>query len=211
MVKLDDSCKDKLNILEVMWIKYFNSTDLNIGYNLASGGLSFTHSDVSKEKMRQKALGKVVSDETKKKLSIVKKGFKHSEETKKVIQWHSINVSDATRKKSSDSRKKNAQRDSESRRKINGGSWFSPEGLLKMKSFNKVNKIKVCMFDKNMNYIKTYDSYVDAAIDINVHQSCISNCCNKKSKSTKGFIFMKESEYKNNLNNNNNDITFNIS
>lgn len=80
-----------------------------------------------------------------------------------------------------------------------------------MKSFKKVGEIKVLQFDKNMNYIATHKSYIKAAKSIGVNPSCISNCCNKKSKSSNGFIFVKESEYNNTSKNNKYDITINIS
>lgn len=57
---------------EKFWIKKFNSTDRNIGYNLTEGGdgtFGRMHSEETKEKIRQKALGRKISEETKKKMS----------------------------------------------------------------------------------------------------------------------------------------------
>lgn len=41
------------------------------------------HSEVSKEKMRQKAKGRVISEEQREKLRVIRLGRKHSEETKR--------------------------------------------------------------------------------------------------------------------------------
>ena len=63
---------EELKEKEKFWIKKFNSTDRNIGYNLTEGGdgtFGRTHSEETKEKIRQKALGRKISEETKKKMS----------------------------------------------------------------------------------------------------------------------------------------------
>lgn len=63
---------EELKEKEKFWIKEFNSTDRNIGYNLTEGGdgtFGRTHSEETKEKIRQKALGRKISEETKKKMS----------------------------------------------------------------------------------------------------------------------------------------------
>lgn len=68
---------DELKEKEKYWIKQYNSTDRNIGYNLTEGGdgtFGRTHSKETKEKIRQKALGRKFSEETKKKMSEARKG-----------------------------------------------------------------------------------------------------------------------------------------
>ena len=84
---------------EKFWIKKFNSTDRNIGYNLTEGGdgtFGRTHSEETKEKIRQKALGRKISEETKKKMSearIGKCSDKQREHLKKIsIQAKAIPV-----------------------------------------------------------------------------------------------------------------------
>ena len=68
---------DELKEKEKYWIKQYNSTDRNIGYNLTEGGdgtFGRTHSEETKEKIRQKALGRKISEETRKKMSEARKG-----------------------------------------------------------------------------------------------------------------------------------------
>lgn len=67
---------DELKEKEKFYIKKFNSTDRSIGYNLTEGGdgtFGRLHSEETKEKIRQKALGRKASDETKKKMSAIRK------------------------------------------------------------------------------------------------------------------------------------------
>ena len=68
---------EELKEKEKFWIKELNSMDRKIGYNLTEGGdgtFGKTHSEETKEKIRQKAIGRKVSDETKKKMSEARKG-----------------------------------------------------------------------------------------------------------------------------------------
>lgn len=68
---------DELKEKEKYWIKRYNSTDRSIGYNLTEGGdgtFGRMHSEETKEKIRQKALGRKVSEDTKKKMSESRKG-----------------------------------------------------------------------------------------------------------------------------------------
>lgn len=83
---------DELNEKEIYYIKYFNSTNKAIGYNIEAGGKSCVMQDSTKEKLRVAHLGKKASKETKLKLSYSHSGSKnsfygkhHSEETKKKI------------------------------------------------------------------------------------------------------------------------------
>lgn len=62
---------------EKFYIKKFNSMDRSIGYNLTEGGdgtFGRLHSEETKEKIRQKALGRKVSEEAKKRMSESRKG-----------------------------------------------------------------------------------------------------------------------------------------
>lgn len=68
---------DELKEKEKYWIKWYNSTDRSIGYNLTEGGdgtFGRIHSEETKEKIRQKALGRKASEETKRRMSESKKG-----------------------------------------------------------------------------------------------------------------------------------------
>lgn len=74
---------DELDYNEINYIKEYNSTNQEYGYNLDSGGnLNKTHSEETKLKMSESQKGRIVSEETKLKMSEAQKGKKLSEETK---------------------------------------------------------------------------------------------------------------------------------
>ena len=68
---------DELKEKEKFYIKKFNSMDRSVGYNLTEGGdgtFGRLHSEETKEKIRQKALGRKASEEAKKRMSETRKG-----------------------------------------------------------------------------------------------------------------------------------------
>lgn len=87
----------RLNEAEIYFIKAFDATNIKIGYNIAFGGYAIMkgrkHTKESKQKNREKHIGKKASEETKNKirLSLIGKnvGKIHSYETrKKNSDWH---------------------------------------------------------------------------------------------------------------------------
>ena len=64
--------------LEKELISKYKTTDDNYGYNLDSGGSRTTHSEETRRKMSQSALGRKVSEETREKLRIASTGNKNS-------------------------------------------------------------------------------------------------------------------------------------
>lgn len=73
---LEDNIKDKklLEELEIFWIKKLNSTDINIGYNICSGGnggdtiTNNPNKELIIEKIKNSNKGRVFTEEHKKKL-----------------------------------------------------------------------------------------------------------------------------------------------
>lgn len=92
---------DELKEREKYWIKFYNSMDRSKGYNLTEGGdgtFGRLHSEETKEKIRQKAIGRKASEEAKKKMSEAQK--KYSEQHKanadriRVLNYKPIEVFD---------------------------------------------------------------------------------------------------------------------
>lgn len=92
---------DELKEKEKYWIKFYDSMNREKGYNLTEGGdgtFGRLHSEETKEKIRQKAIGRKASEETKKKLSEVQK--KYSEQHRahadkiRVLNYKPIEVFD---------------------------------------------------------------------------------------------------------------------
>lgn len=70
-----DLTREEADKAEQDWIAYYDATNPKYGYNIDNGGMgSNRHSEQTKEKIRQGNLGKHVSEETKKKLSIASSG-----------------------------------------------------------------------------------------------------------------------------------------
>lgn len=87
-VELIEFCNssDQADIREKYWIAFYNSTNLEIGYNILKGGQrgSFTgcvHNEDSKSKMRESHIGKEFSEEHKRNISINKTGTHYIEGT----------------------------------------------------------------------------------------------------------------------------------
>jgi group I intron endonuclease len=70
---------EELKEKEKYWIKQYDSMNREKGYNLTEGGdgtFGRMHSEETKDKIRQKAIGRKVSEETKKKMSEAQKKYK---------------------------------------------------------------------------------------------------------------------------------------
>lgn len=88
---------EELKEKEKYWIKYYDSNNREKGYNLTEGGdgtFGRFHSEETKEKIRQKAIGRKASEETKKKMSEQRKG-KFTERAKK----HLLDIVDMGKRK----------------------------------------------------------------------------------------------------------------
>lgn len=82
----------ELNEKEMNWIRHFNSNDLEIGYNISTGGKNPHNHDLRRKlsAIGKKRVQKPVSCETKEKIRVANTGKKHSKETiQKLRQYHS--------------------------------------------------------------------------------------------------------------------------
>ena len=94
--------KEEADYFEDLMINSLNTTDYNYGYNIKNGGsIGKIFSEETKRKISEARKGKKLSEETRRKLSEAAKGKKHSEETKKKMSESHKNISDETRKKMS--------------------------------------------------------------------------------------------------------------
>lgn len=87
---------EELKQKEINYIKLLRSTDRNIGYNLSEGGdgtPGVLKSKETRDKIRQKALGRKVSEKTKEYMSNLYKGKKAHPNTLLNIQKHNLNTS----------------------------------------------------------------------------------------------------------------------
>ena len=81
------TCKSEMYYAEKYLIAYYHTTESEFGYNNSSGGesggLGCTKSEETRKKMSQVKKGKSYSEETKRRISEALKGKHHSEETRK--------------------------------------------------------------------------------------------------------------------------------
>lgn len=80
IVLIDRLTLEMANIIEEELIKKYKSTNSKYGYNIRPGGENSTLSEESKEKIRQKALGRKASEETKQKIAIANTGRSKTEQ-----------------------------------------------------------------------------------------------------------------------------------
>lgn len=90
-----DSClfKESLNALEIYYIKKFHAKGAN-GYNRSEGGegqTGYKHTKETKKRLSNFNMGKIYSDETKKKISIAMSGDK--------CYWYGKHMSEEIKKK----------------------------------------------------------------------------------------------------------------
>lgn len=155
-------------------IVLYDSNNRNKGYNLSVGG-------------ELSALGAILSDETRRKMSESRTGEKnhfygkhHSEETKKLI-------SDKAKKRT---------RSEESKRKTSKtlkGHIVSEETRKKIS--NSHSKKPVVQLNQNHNIVATYISIMEAHRQTGIRHAGIIACCRYKQKTAGGFIWRyKEDE-----------------
>ncbi|MBO7694142.1 MAG: GIY-YIG nuclease family protein [Methanobrevibacter sp.] len=74
---IEECCsKEELDLREIFYINKYNSTDINIGYNISLGGSGIWiehHTDETKQKISKANKGKVRTDDCKKYLSKIRK------------------------------------------------------------------------------------------------------------------------------------------
>ena len=161
---LDSGCDyDYLKEREIYWIKEYDSYNKDKGYNLTLGGQGTVGrfaSDETKNKIRQKALGRVRSIDSRNKQSIsIKENniFDHNEMSKRAVLG-------------------NIKR------------WSDPSNKIKQSVNNPRNKV-IVQCSLNNKHIKEFYSVCEAARSINKQHGNIASCARGKLKSAYGFIW----------------------
>jgi group I intron endonuclease len=153
---------DYLKEREIYWIKFYNSYNRKIGYNLTLGGdgtFGRFHSEETKDKIRQKHLGRKLPEELKDRLSEIHKNrsYDHDEMSKRA-------------------------------KKGNKKRWSNLDNRINFSINNANNKI-ILQYDLEMNFINEYRSASEAARKIGKTHGNISNCAKGKLKTAYGFIW----------------------
>lgn len=193
VIEIIDYCnKENWKDLEIYWIGQFRAWGFNLT-NLTNGGEGALGYKCSKEQNIKNSLrnkGKIITQETRNKISKSRKGFKHSEKTKKKLSQSHIGIlnSKETRKKIGDGNRGKIV-SIESRQKISKGL----KG--KKKKFKERDSKKKAVLQYNLegNFIKEFKSITIAAIETNILHTSISNNLKNLSKTAGKFIW----KYKN--------------
>lgn len=178
-------CKSEDHMIEreIIWIRIFNSTDRAIGYNMTEGGtggntrINYTEQQLSEYNIK---LSNGVRNSEKYANSVEnRRGKRRPEHSKKLKEMYASGeliphnlgklTSEITRKKLSIALSGKSLTD-EHKAKIGKSKWKP-----------------VDQFDINGNYIKTYDSIKQAAVETNVNRDSIYGCCIGKYKQGGGY------------------------
>ena len=165
--------KEELDYLEDWYITIYDTMNPSMGYNKKGGGSNGRHSEETRKKMSELKKGIALSEEHRKKLSEAHTGKILSEEHKKKI-------SESTRKKLSESRK---------------GKTLSEETKKKMSE--SASKSPVIMLDKTTgNPLMIFVMTIDTDIYFNkMTNPSIISCCKGRRKSAYGFKWAYLSDY----------------
>lgn len=176
-IEVVDMCDDldDLNKKEINWISHFNSTCRDIGYNVESGGNNSPVAESTREKLSEIFKGRVLTQEWKDKISKSNMGRIISEENKQKLREFNLG-----KKRSLESR----QKQSESIRGEKNHQYGKPLPEATFKAMIEKNSKKIIRDDGTL-----YKSITEAAEDVKVHHSAISNNLRGKSKTCRGYTF----------------------
>lgn len=168
--------KEEADNFEKLLIKELDTMNPKYGYNCMSGGSNGSHSEESRKKISESRKGRKLSEETKRKMAeSANRGEDH--------YLYGKHLPEETKKKISETLKGNVI--SEDVRKKIGESLRG-----KRTGADSPYAKKVVQYDLQGNFIKTWDSIVDAenALRIRGVSSCC-NDCNHVVKTVGGYIW----------------------
>ena len=149
---------EELNDKEVYWVQFYDS--INNGYNLVVGGDNKLISDETRQKLSESGKGRVQSLETREKIASAQRGNKNHNFGKKASRETKLKWSKA---------RKGRPKSEEHKRKIGIG-----------------NSKKIICHENN----KTYNSITEACKDLGIKRgSYISRVLSKERTHTHGFTF----------------------
>lgn len=170
--------KEQIDNRERFYIKKYNSTNYEYGYNLESGGSLYkTHSEETKRKISEGNKGKTCSDESKKRMSEIQK-----------VAQRGKKLSDVTKRKIGEALK---------------GRVYSDETIEKFRELHKRENLsyetrkkiseaaykKVIQLTKDGNIVAEFDAIKFAEESTGINHSHISNVCKGKRKTAGGYIW----------------------
>lgn len=181
-ILLNNLTKEQAELAEILFIGYWDLTNQERGYNLSHGGDTIgKHSEKSKLKMSQAHRGKVVSTETRDKISKASLGRKHTKEYRAHMSaLHSGKGNPMYGKKGALS--------------PSYGTHVSIETKVKMS--NSARKRSVVQLNKNtFELLNVFSSTIEAERVTGVYHSSISKCCKGNILTANGYKWKYYDEY----------------
>ncbi len=160
----EDLTKEEANILEKDYIKQYQSTNPNYGYNIDLGGHSSSY--VCK-KVYQYTFN----------IQLVK-AYDSTAEAERETGFNSAHISDCCNGK---------------RKRVGGYIWsyeLLSDDVAPIKRHH--NCLDVYQYDLQGNFIKLWNSAVDAGKELNINSNGIIDCCNGVLKTSHGYIWSHE-------------------
>ena len=185
IVFAENLTQEEADRMEILLIALYDSTNKNYGYNITKGGDGCAmvgennpfygkhHTDEVKDKIRQCRIGTKASDETKNKLSELRRGESNS--------FYGKHHTKETKQKLSDLRK---------------GKPLSKEHIEAIRNgYVLTNNRDVVQLSKDNIFIAEYVSACNAERETSVAQSSITRCCQGKLKSAGGFVWKYKEDW----------------
>lgn len=197
-------CKtqEELNEKEIYYINLYKSTDSTIGYNLSTGGgssaIGVKLSEETRRKMSMKRRGKKLSEEHRKKIALSNTGRKQTEYAKQIASLvHKGKKLSPEHKSKFVQSRKHTEETKAKISKAHTGKKLSPETREKLRQVN-LGKIihenqksytPIIEYDINMNFVKEWKGLQVAANELGIARELIGRVCRGKHKHTHNKIF----------------------
>ena len=183
--------KKQAEALEVEIIKYYKSNDKKYGYNIEGGGNSCGKISEETKKKISKSVKAGLTPERLKKLSdahkgqIGRRGFKHSEQSKKNMSNGRLGMklSEETKKKLSENHK--------------GKNCGEKNGMYGKESWNKGKKLGniITIRCREVINLNTLEVFKSIALAMQKYGGDVGNVCRGRQKTAKGYRWMYYEEY----------------
>ena len=190
-------CKyEELNLCERYWQDFYNvigSKGLNCKLTQTNEKKQ-VYSEEVKKKISEGHKGKKLTEEHKRKIGLKSKGrkgalgYKHTEETKqRISKSHKGKIlSDITKEKLRIAHTgKKQSKEHINNRRLSRVDWKPSEETRRKVALAR--KIPILQYDKNMVFIRSWDSLREAGLSLNISESHIGECCRKNRKTCGGF------------------------
>lgn len=202
--------ENQLNTYEEYYIFELMTYDTRVGYNNTYGGDSGRPTKETKKKISESNKGKIRSEETRKKISEATTGENHpmygkhhTEETRKKMSEANKGktLSEETKRKLSEAFKGEnhpmygKQHKEETKKKMSESKKGEKHPMYGKTGENNPNSKQVVQIDLNTNEVIKVWGSVNEAGRQGFSQGNISECCNGKRKTHKGFRWMYLSDY----------------